>query len=378
MSITFDDLHKTITQGEGASVEFKRELSEEVIKGLSTDICSFANSQGGRIIFGVTDDREPAGCILNGNEKNRVSQAASECRPAVNIDIEEVPFGKKTFLVVTIPASIALHSDKDRRFPVRIGNITDYLDASGLVMLLQQRALIGERTVELPTSTSERKREPLPSVNQTLILRALRSKISRVRIEGLRDLGAQAYRCRVLEIDEIAKLVGDTIKSGNDDERMYAFDVARSGIFGGSPEEKKVVDSWLSDIIDVAMISQDAQVATRAFDVLVSAGNAAIARILTEWIRNPDDSWYKNRNPIGMLTNVGHYGLKESIREAMYDLLEEDGGEMYQDESVRDSGSYEEVVRLKGAYSPRSSGKREKLQKRDRSSSCCTIWLLRY
>jgi predicted HTH transcriptional regulator len=48
-----EELQKIIGRGEDTQTEFKAALSEEVLKGLPTDLAAIANSQGGRLIFGV-------------------------------------------------------------------------------------------------------------------------------------------------------------------------------------------------------------------------------------------------------------------------------------------------------------------------------------
>jgi predicted HTH transcriptional regulator len=90
---SFNDLQQIIDRGEDTQTEFKAALSEEVLKGLPTDLAAIANSQGGRIIFGVTDDKDPVGIVLTGEEFNRISQCASNCRPVILAEPEEIRFG---------------------------------------------------------------------------------------------------------------------------------------------------------------------------------------------------------------------------------------------------------------------------------------------
>ncbi len=61
MARTLDDLEELVRESESARVELKREISEDVVRGLSTDIAALANYEGGYIVFGFTDDKEPMG-----------------------------------------------------------------------------------------------------------------------------------------------------------------------------------------------------------------------------------------------------------------------------------------------------------------------------
>src|SRR5262249_22789386 len=99
-----------ISQKENVRVDFKVDATEEVLRGLSTDFASFANSQGGAVIFGVTDDGDPVGCKLTQAQRDRISQEASKCGPPIGIDNEEVPFGTSKFFLVMIPKSKVVHS----------------------------------------------------------------------------------------------------------------------------------------------------------------------------------------------------------------------------------------------------------------------------
>src|SRR5712691_2701527 len=139
MSLTLNDLQTLIERGENQNVEFKSEPTDDVIRGLSTDIDAFANAEGGRIVFGVEDKKEPSGCVLHGTEKKRISQEASKCRPPVSIELEDVPFGSKTFLVISVPRTGVVHSDDRDRFPLRIGEITSFMDGVLIAYRLSEK-----------------------------------------------------------------------------------------------------------------------------------------------------------------------------------------------------------------------------------------------
>lgn len=105
-------------------MELKRMASEEVLRELPTDIAAVANARGGAIILGVTDDKELVGCDPGGEVP---TAGADRLRDVFS------PDGKR-FLVVLVPEAGTLpHSDHHDKFPIRVGNVTAHLDASGVV-----------------------------------------------------------------------------------------------------------------------------------------------------------------------------------------------------------------------------------------------------
>lgn len=100
MEIT--NLKQRIAQGENSTAEFKERLDQEAIE----TAVAFANTNGGTILIGVSDNREIIGITI-GKETlrdvaNRISQAIE---PRVVIDIESLEVEGKSVLLVQITAS---------------------------------------------------------------------------------------------------------------------------------------------------------------------------------------------------------------------------------------------------------------------------------
>ncbi|TET91362.1 MAG: ATP-binding protein [Methanomassiliicoccales archaeon] len=136
---TLKELRELANSGERMTVEFKETLSEAVIRGLSTDFASFANTSGGIIVIGIDDSHNLVGYRPEKSERNRISQEAGNCRPPVLIDFQKLTFQKKHFLVVNVPVSSSFHCDKRFRYPVRVGNTTQFLDPAGIITLVRNR-----------------------------------------------------------------------------------------------------------------------------------------------------------------------------------------------------------------------------------------------
>ena len=324
MPATPGDLHELIKQGENARVEFKQELSNDVLKDLDTDIAAMANLQGGTIVFGVTDDRIPVGCKLEKKDREAVSQQALRCGPPVHIELGEIEFGEMKFLVVGIERSTIIHNDHRHRFPVRIGDKTGFLDAAGLISLLQERRLISaEATLQVPPP-SERKRERIPDSEVRLLERTLSSTDSPLRLEALRDIHNLAHRSILLDRERISTPIAQLLESGSDEERGLVLDIVRTIVLWGARSEKEVVAPWMETVAEAGKALSRAEIARKAFDVLQNAKNGGAVEVLVHWVKSAEDDAFTSFNPRNMLANISFYGLDQAIREAMYSILESD------------------------------------------------------
>ncbi len=326
MSMTLDGLQGLVSQGENTRVDFKQEVSDQVLSGLPTDIAALANTQGGLIVFGVTDRKEPVGCLLQGKERERISQQARNCRPSVAIDFEEIPFGARRFLVVHIPVSTVVHSDHERRFPVRIGDTTDYLDALGLVMLLQQRGLLREQAPERAFAQAEQKRQAIPEAEASLLEKHLQSPNPIVRIEALRDLPILIHRVVLFERLPIAKAVEKVLKSetSSGEERLLAFQVMRSVVLSGTPREREAVAQWRDYVAEIGSnLAVSPDIARTAYEILEYARDQRAIDLLVRWVKDTDDEKYSALRADNLLANIKFHGLFVPALSAMYGLLEE-------------------------------------------------------
>lgn len=98
------ELHKLIEDGENSTVEFKRKFSSP--EKIAKEMIAFANSKGGRILFGVDDDRTIVGVESEKGELELIDTAARFfCEPEINYDTEIVSIKKNDIVVVNIPES---------------------------------------------------------------------------------------------------------------------------------------------------------------------------------------------------------------------------------------------------------------------------------
>src|SRR5579872_5523444 len=84
--ITEEELQSIIQSGEGYTIEFKRSVNSDLAK----EMVAFANSSGGRIFIGIEDDGTIKGIAIGNGVKSQIQSTASDCDPAISIDIAVV------------------------------------------------------------------------------------------------------------------------------------------------------------------------------------------------------------------------------------------------------------------------------------------------
>lgn len=79
------ELQLILKEGEGYKVEFKESLNN-----LDKEMVAFANSSGGRICLGITDDGRVKGVSVTNNLKSRTQDIANNCKPKIKISFDTV------------------------------------------------------------------------------------------------------------------------------------------------------------------------------------------------------------------------------------------------------------------------------------------------
>lgn len=91
-----------LRRNESRILEFKQDLSspDRVLR----TIVAFANTTGGTLVVGITDDRQPSGLANAATEEERLANIiASGVEPAISPDFQVVSEGSRDFLVVRMP-----------------------------------------------------------------------------------------------------------------------------------------------------------------------------------------------------------------------------------------------------------------------------------
>jgi ATP-dependent DNA helicase RecG len=79
------ELQLILQEGEGYKIEFKESLAH-----IDRELAAFANSSGGRILLGVTDDGSVRGINVDNKLKSQIQDIANNLQPAVKILLEEL------------------------------------------------------------------------------------------------------------------------------------------------------------------------------------------------------------------------------------------------------------------------------------------------
>jgi len=102
--MTLFELNEIIENGENQQVEFKRKFTEsdKIAKGM----IAFANTAGGKLIFGIDDDRSVVGVESEKGEIEYIDLAAKfYCQPEIIYSTEIIHIYRKDVIVVNIPES---------------------------------------------------------------------------------------------------------------------------------------------------------------------------------------------------------------------------------------------------------------------------------
>ena len=103
--MTLRELEQLVELGEGISLEFKRRVPQP--ERIAKEIVALANTNGGRIVLGVSDDGTIEGFEHIAEQQFLLRQATeAHCSPPVQYDTERVVVGdRRDVVVVTVPES---------------------------------------------------------------------------------------------------------------------------------------------------------------------------------------------------------------------------------------------------------------------------------
>lgn len=93
MSMGEKELQLILEEGEGYKIEFKESLTN-----IDKEMVAFANSSGGRIFLGISDNKEIKGVKITNKLKSQIQDIANNCQPAVKILSDEF----KNILVIIV------------------------------------------------------------------------------------------------------------------------------------------------------------------------------------------------------------------------------------------------------------------------------------
>lgn len=103
-NMSHQELKMLIARGEGEVLEFKRKVSTP--HKIARELCAFANSQGGIMLFGVDDDGTIVGVNDHYEQAFEIEEAALKCcKPAINYRTTIVPWQHTEVMIIYVEAA---------------------------------------------------------------------------------------------------------------------------------------------------------------------------------------------------------------------------------------------------------------------------------
>ena len=97
-----NELTELIEKGEDSFTEFKEEKVHS--NDLAAEIVAFANTEGGKILLGLSDNKEIKGVTNPDKEMLRVENISrNNCEPPLTVNIEKIKINKEIVLCIYIP-----------------------------------------------------------------------------------------------------------------------------------------------------------------------------------------------------------------------------------------------------------------------------------
>ncbi|GAW86435.1 ATP-dependent DNA helicase RecG [Bathymodiolus platifrons methanotrophic gill symbiont] len=142
-----------IQQGENASIEFKEELPRP--ESIAKEIIAFANTQGGTLLVGVSDDGKVRGVLEQQNFEEYFSNIArNNVIPAINVITQMINYENKNVIVVTIPkGKDKPYQTLNHQFLIRIGSTNRVATQSELMRLFQQSGVFHYDAIGIDNSS---------------------------------------------------------------------------------------------------------------------------------------------------------------------------------------------------------------------------------
>lgn len=127
------ELNIILHDGEGYKIEFR-----EQAKGMDKDLVAFANSSGGRIFLGVTDDGDIIGINVTNDSKAQVQDIANNCQPKIKILLEKFA----NILIVDIREGTDKPYKCSTGFYKRIGPISQKMTRDEIIAFIKSEGKI--------------------------------------------------------------------------------------------------------------------------------------------------------------------------------------------------------------------------------------------
>lgn len=100
--MTLQELELLIQEGEGYNVEYKQSFPSKLSE-LATELCAFANANGGVLLLGIDDKQQITGITLDNIQRSRIQSVINLIDPSLPIQVSEYKVNGKIILCFDCP-----------------------------------------------------------------------------------------------------------------------------------------------------------------------------------------------------------------------------------------------------------------------------------
>jgi len=208
------ELIELIVKGEDSYTEFKEEKVHS--NDLAAEIVAFANTEGGKILLGLSDKKEIKGVTNPDKEMMRVENISrNNCEPPLTVNIEKIKINKEIVLCIYIP--------KGPERPYRTNRGVYYIRSSS-----GKRQATREELLRLYQATRSIHYDELP---------VPATSIDELDIRYFRRFFERFYQTRIDENLDLNKLL-ENMKILTRQDKKLVFTVGGYLLFGLNPQKE--------------------------------------------------------------------------------------------------------------------------------------------
>ena len=311
------DLRKLISQREGLRIDFKRDLRRETMDDLSNDFAAFANTDGGQIIIGVTNDKKIIGVEDYSEKASDIYQRASTCKPRVDIRVSEEKLDGCDLILIQISKSNWIHADNRQRFPQRVGDKTDFMEIGAILSSAKALGLISGEAGEMYPAQTRR----TPKKGHKFLVSLLSDKNPVVRREAMKDLVGHAGTVRIENIPRLLPLLLSLFEDRDVEIRSSAVSLVERLQYYLNPKLPLAM-SLFDKYAHVSLNDEDYENRRKAMLLVVNSGDPRCVEVIHEFLTKSTKETYDKIKPDReALRVIIEKGLGYNLRTMLYQEL---------------------------------------------------------
>jgi ATP-dependent DNA helicase RecG len=101
--LTAEEIKSLAHSGEGYNVDFNVKVPSKM-KEVTSEVCAFANSEGGYLIFGIDNYGKIIGVNIDNNTRSKIQDAVRDISPVIQVNLYPVEVDGKKVWVLDVPS----------------------------------------------------------------------------------------------------------------------------------------------------------------------------------------------------------------------------------------------------------------------------------